>query len=174
MLRKKTNIVVTLLLCFSLNAKASDTPWLWPEDYDQMLDYAGLFNNSIYSFGGRKPNSEDCSSLVQKIFSKLGIDLPRSSREQARDERFVEVSIEDIRKGDLVFFRNTWRRGVSHVAIMLDSEIMLHTSPASRKVDQAKLNASHPLWRKIHSIKRWKKSVDYEYVRPRFSWDEKV
>lgn len=174
MLREKIKLLFVFLLCFSLNANASETPWLWPEDYNQMMEYAGLFNDSSYSFGARKPNSEDCSSLIQKIFSKLGIELPRSSREQARDTRFVEVPLKELRKGDLVFFRNTWRRGVSHVALMLDNENMLHSSPSSHKVDKTRLNTNHPLWRKIHSIKRWKNSVEYEYVRPRFSWDEKV
>lgn len=162
------------MLVFSLQARASQTPWLWPEDYQQMLRYAGLFDDSTYSFGARRPNSEDCSSLIQKVFSMVGIDLPRSSREQASDPRFMEVPLETIRAGDLVFFRNTYRRGVSHVAFMLDEQTMIHSSPRSKKVDRSLLTQRHPLWRKIHSVRRWRQTVERDYVTPRFTWDDKV
>lgn len=174
MSKEKIKLLSVLLLTFSLTAKAEVVPWLWPEDFQQMYRYAGLFDDAPYSFGARKPSSEDCSSLMQKIFNLVGVELPRSSREQARDSRFVEVSKDEIRPGDLVFFTNTWRRGVSHVAFMLDAQTMIHSSPSSRKVQRALLTERHPLWRKIHSVRRWRLSADPRYVRPRFSWDDKV
>ena len=174
MFRKKTSLALLLLAFLSLPVRAHESIWLWPEDYQQMYQYAGLFDDASYSFGARKPNSEDCSSLIQKLFSMVGIELPRSSREQALDSRFEEVPLKDIQAGDLVFFRNTWRRGISHVAFMVDDKTMVHSSPSSRKVGTSLLTSNHPLWRKIHSVRRWKQSVSPSYLRPRFSWDDKV
>ena len=168
-------LIFALLLCWHLPVHAaSETPWLWPEDYEQMLRYAGLYEDTPYNFGARRPNTEDCSSLIQKVFSLVGIELPRSSREQALDARFVEVPFDEIRAGDLVFFKNTYRRGISHVAFMIDSKTMIHSSRASKRVRRSQLTTSHPLWRKIHSVRRWKQSLDPAHMRPRFSWDDKV
>lgn len=169
----KTKLIL-ILVALAGQVRAQEQIWLWPEDYQQMFRYAGLFDDAQYSFGARRPNSEDCSSLMQKLFSLVGIELPRSSREQAMDERFVEVPLEELRAGDLVFFRNTWRRGISHVAFMVDHQTMIHSSPRSKKVITSTLSQRHPLWRKIHSVRRWKHSVDPTYVQPRFSWDDKV
>lgn len=175
----KNSLVLLLLLLAPLARAADGTEqkelWLWPEQFQRMLDYAGLYEDTPYQFGARRANTVDCSSLIQKVFSMIGIELPRSSREQARDERFEVVDKSELRAGDLVFFTNTWRRGVSHVALMLDGTTMIHGSPRHKKVHKAALTPKHPLWRKIHSVRRWRHSViDEELVKPRFSWDDKV
>ena len=174
MLIRKISFLVLSFFLMNSSVRANESVWLWPEDYQQMLNYAGMFDDASYSFGARRPNSEDCSSLIQKLFSLVGIEMPRSSREQAQDGRFEEIPLEQMRAGDLVFFRNTWRRGISHVAFMLDEQTMIHSSPRSRSVARSQLTSRHPLWRKIHSVRRWKQSVNPHYIRPRFSWDDKV
>ena len=173
--RKNSWALIVMLALFASQAQAEhEAPWLWPEDHERMVNYASMFEGSPYSYGARKPSSEDCSSLVRKVFSLIGIELPRSSREQANDERFVEVSKETMRAGDLVFFRNTYRRGISHVAFMVDPKTMIHASPRSRQVARDSLTPSHPLWKKIHSVKRYRQTMEGEYLKPRFTWDDKI
>jgi cell wall-associated NlpC family hydrolase len=162
--------LLALLIC----SRALAAPLLWPEDRQRMSSYAQQFENSPYSFGARRPSSEDCSSLVQKIFSLVGVNLPRSSSEQARDARFQDVKTGELQSGDLVFFKNTWRRGVSHVAFMLSRETMLHSSPSSKTVRRSSLTPRHPLWKKIHSVRRWKYLINGSYIQPLYSWDEKI
>lgn len=177
---RKNSAAFILLTLVSLNVFAvgphtdHDAPVLWPEDHERLVNYANMFEGSPYSFGARRPSSEDCSSFIQKVFSLVGVELPRSSREQATDPRFVEVPREELRPGDLVFFRNTYRRGVSHVAFMIDPHTMLHASPRDKQVAKATLSPRHPLWKKIHSVRRWKQTVDGEEVKPRFSWEDQI
>jgi cell wall-associated NlpC family hydrolase len=169
---RRTKSILALALLLSSASVAIAEP-LWPADVDRLREYASLFENSPYHFGARRPASEDCSSFIQKVFASAGIELPRSSSEQAKDPRFVDVPLEMLRAGDLVFFRNTWRRGVSHVAFMLDGETMIHSSPSHGKVLRSTLTPRHPLWRKIHSVRRLAPSVYDDTLRPRFSWEEK-
>ncbi len=171
---RRNSLLLALLALLAAPLRASEEPWLGPDDFSRMADYGMLYEDSPYHFGARRPSSEDCSSLIQKVFSLMGIELPRSSREQAMDERFREVPVEEMRAGDLVFFRNTWRRGVSHVAYLLGPGRMLHASPRHRRVRLSPFGPTHPLWRKIHSVRRWRRTVEADPSRPRFSWDDKV
>lgn len=177
---KRNSILVFLILLVSVGARAvgphsdHDVPVLWPEDHERLVNYANMFEGSPYSFGARRPSSEDCSSFIQKVFSLVGVELPRSSREQAQDPRFFEVSRDQLRPGDLVFFRNTYRRGISHVAFMVDPQTMIHASPRDKQVAKASLTPRHPLWKKIHSVRRWKQTMEGHELKPRFSWEDQI
>lgn len=56
-----------------------------------------------YLWGGDSPSGFDCSGLVQYVYRELGIDLPRTSQEQATVGIPV-ASLADAQPGDLVFF----------------------------------------------------------------------
>lgn len=53
-----------------------------------------------------KPKGVDCSSLIQYIYSQVGIDLPRSSILQATKGREIN-GIKNLKPGDLIFFEGT-------------------------------------------------------------------
>lgn len=53
-----------------------------------------------------KPRGVDCSSLIQYIYSRAGIDLPRSSILQATKGKEVRGT-KNLRVGDLIFFETT-------------------------------------------------------------------
>lgn len=78
-----------------------------------------------YRPGGSSPKSGfDCSGLTNWAFAKIGLDLPRSSREQFQEGK--PVAREDLRKGDLVFFGSKNR--VSHVGVYIDNGEFIHAS----------------------------------------------
>lgn len=56
-----------------------------------------------YVWGGESPSGFDCSGLVQYVYRRVGIDLPRTSQEQATVGTPVP-SLADAKPGDLVFF----------------------------------------------------------------------
>ena len=69
-----------------------------------------------YKWGGSSTSGFDCSGLVQNVFGKLGIKLPRTAAAQAKEG--VSVDLNNIQPGDLVFFKNTDNRnGITHVGI---------------------------------------------------------
>lgn len=78
-----------------------------------------------YDYGGTTTKGFDCSGFTGYVFKKLGIELPRSSKEQYKVGQKVAKS--ELRPGDLVFF-NTDGRGVSHVGIYVGDNKFAHAS----------------------------------------------
>lgn len=94
---------------------------------DELLAYGMTFAGTPYEFGASPDQTAtfDCSSFVKRVFADtLGIDLPRVSYDQAKEGQ--EVKIEDLRKGDLLFFG---ARGldIGHVGIYAGDNQILHT-----------------------------------------------
>ncbi|MBI5407751.1 MAG: C40 family peptidase [Nitrospirae bacterium] len=89
-----------------------------------------------YRFGSNSFKGTDCSGYVQKVFSLIGISLPRSAREQFHLGE--PVAKEDLSIGDLVFFR-TYASFPSHVGIYLGNDLFIHASTLARKVTIDKL-----------------------------------
>ncbi|RXZ81624.1 NlpC/P60 family protein [Paenibacillaceae bacterium] len=80
-----------------------------------------------YKFGAKTGNTSsfDCSSLTQYVYRLNGINLPRSSKQQAKAGRYVSKS--NLKTGDLVF-SDTNRDGViNHVSIYIGGGKLLHT-----------------------------------------------
>lgn len=87
-------------------------------------------------FYGAKPEEAprrfDCSSFVQYLYKKIGIDLPRNSIDQAACGRRV-WDIKKLEVGDLLFFTSKVGRynrafpmGIGHVAIYIGNGRGVH------------------------------------------------
>jgi len=72
-----------------------------------------------YLWGGITPFGFDCSGLVQMIYGRFGIVLPRDSLDQRKAVR--KIDREEVRSGDLLFFKG-------HVAIAVDKRRIIHAS----------------------------------------------
>jgi len=79
-----------------------------------------------YAWGGTDPSTGlDCSGLVQRVYADLGIDLPRTSSQQATSGRAV-ASLAEAQPGDLVFFDyDSSRAGIDHVGIYIGNGQMI-------------------------------------------------
>lgn len=86
----------------------------------------GLMGAPYLRGGNSVDTGFDCSGFTRHVFEiSLGLVLPRTSREQARANGFLDVPREDLRPGDLVFF-NTVRSAFSHVGIYLGNHKFIH------------------------------------------------
>jgi peptidoglycan DL-endopeptidase CwlO len=88
-----------------------------------------------YQWGGTDPASGlDCSGLTQRVYADLGIDLPRTSSQQATSGRAV-ASLADAQPGDLVFFdHSSSRAGIDHVGIYIGNGQMIAAPQEGEKV----------------------------------------
>lgn len=126
--------------------------------YEKIVAFAKKMLNIPYRFGGSSLFGMDCSAFVQKVYSFVNINLPRSAREQ-----YVEgnpVDREELSVGDLVFFK-TYASFPSHVGIYLGDDLFIHASAAKKKVAIDSLDTPYYLKRFI-GAKRILESGDNE------------
>lgn len=87
-----------------------------------------------YRFGGTTPSGFDCSGFVRYVYNKVDVDLPRTSGEQYKVGE--KVSKQDLEAGDLVFFANTYKPGISHAGIYIgDNKFISATSSEGIAID---------------------------------------
>jgi probable lipoprotein NlpC len=79
-----------------------------------------------YRAGGVDKGGTDCSGLVYRVFGRAGIKLPRTASDMFSKGK--AVSMRDLCPGDLVFFRNTAGRGITHVGIAIGGASFIHSS----------------------------------------------
>jgi peptidoglycan endopeptidase LytE len=113
---------------------------------ERLILFAKKLLNIPYRFGGNSLLGIDCSAYVQKVYSLIGINLPRSAREQFSEGNPVDK--EDLSIGDLVFFR-TYASFPSHVGIYLGNNLFIHASSKGKKVTINSLETPYYLKRFI-------------------------
>lgn len=98
-------------------------------------------NKVGYVWGGNSlTQGVDCSGLVQQIYRNLGVSVPRTTYEQAK--RGKQVSVNQIRPGDLVFYR-PGSRGPEHVGIYVGNGKIVHAANSRLGVITSNLNNSN-------------------------------
>jgi peptidoglycan endopeptidase LytE len=123
---------------------------------ERLILFANKLLNIPYRFGGSSLLGIDCSAYVQKVYSLIGIDLPRSARKQFQEG--TPVNDDELSIGDLVFFR-TYASFPSHVGIYLGNNLFIHASSRSKKVTIDSLETPFYLKRFI-GAKRLIEAVD--------------
>lgn len=81
-----------------------------------------------YKMGGNSLNGIDCSGFVQRTFNdKFDITLPRTTT--AQTSQGIQISKNNLKPGDLVFFKTNWRGGSGlHVGIYNGNDQFIHAS----------------------------------------------
>ena len=94
-----------------------------------------------YRWGAVGERVTDCAGLVRRVAATAGVELPRRSKDQYRHGK--PVSKTELRPGDLVFFKNTYKRGISHVGIYVGGGEFIHAASRRKRVVVDRLDESY-------------------------------
>jgi len=86
---------------------------------EKVIQTAKSYMGTPYKFGGTSKSGMDCSGLVLTAYRSVGLELPRSSKEQSTMGKAVEKK--DLLPGDMVFFSRSFNKEVSHAGIVVES-----------------------------------------------------
>lgn len=108
-----------------------------------LLEQYREWEGASYRSGGTSKRGVDCSGFVYLTFrDKLGVDLPRTTKQQSRTGR--GVGRKGLAAGDLVFFKTgLFKR---HVGIYTGGGQFIHAS-ASQGVTRSRLSDSY--WSRV-------------------------
>lgn len=102
---------------------------------------AYTYRGAKYRYGGMSSRGFDCSGFVKFLYAKKSIKLPHDSRAMFRYGK--PVAKPDLQPGDILFFANTYRRGISHVGLYVGNGKFIHASTPRRGVREDYLNADY-------------------------------
>jgi len=122
---------------------------------NKLVSYSYKFLGMPYKYGGTNPakyNSAhkyisggfDCSSLVQYVYKGSGITIPRTTYGQVKVGK--PVSINNLQKGDLVFFI-----GVSHVGMYVGNNKFIQARKTGTTIQITELSG---YWRSSYVTSR--------------------
>jgi cell wall-associated NlpC family hydrolase len=107
----------------------------------EIVQTAKSFVGTPYRTGGTTRRGMDCSGLVIAVYRQFDIRLPRTSLDQSRVG--MPVSRSRLKAGDLIFFKISRRRPVSHVGIYIGGGKFIHASTSARRVRVDKLDSTY-------------------------------
>ncbi len=104
-----------------------------------------------YVLGGNSKNGVDCSYFTLDVMRDIyKVNLKRTAAEQY--EQSVKIEWNNLKEGDLIFFKTEGRRRISHVGIYLANNKFAHAS-TSQGVTIGDL--TDPYWqRRLYSLGR--------------------
>lgn len=95
-----------------------------------------------YRYGGNNRSGFDCSGLVQFAHRQIGIEVPRTTRQQWSQAQQPERP--HLIPGDLVFFALDGNKS-RHVGIYEGGGVFIHAPSRGKRVSRASLD--NPFWR---------------------------
>ncbi len=106
---------------------------------ERMLENGTQYLGRPYKFRNPKGEIMDCSNFVKYLYSMEGINLPRTSSQQA--DFTISISLAEVQKGDLLFFKGSSlaSKRVGHVGMVIEAENgyikMIHSSNRGVVID---------------------------------------
>lgn len=141
MLMSITALCLSVTLSIPTPAHAAKPQW--EVKADKVIAEAKKHLNKQYKWGTNGPDTFDCSGYTQYVFKhSINYGLHRTTQKQATQGK--NISTKNIRKGDLLFY-NTSGNGISHVAIYIGNNQMIHA--ASEKTDVTITSINHSYWK---------------------------
>lgn len=145
--RNYKHLAIFALLAFSLSLSGcgSSPKYTGSKSKQSVVAAAKRMLGVKYRYGGTSPKRGfDCSGLVQYSHKAAGIKLPRTTGQQYKHSKWIARKY--LTAGDLVFFKTSVSKSVSHVGIYLGNNKFIHAPSSGKRV---KINSmKERYWRK--------------------------
>lgn len=106
--------------------------------YGLLQDIAPRMKSIPYLYGGNTMAGFDCSGFIYFVHSQAGLSITRQSSEGYFTQ---SATVTSPVVGDLVFFENTYKEGISHMGIYLGNNEFIHAG--SKGVEITSLDSSY-------------------------------
>ncbi|MCR2821400.1 C40 family peptidase [Lederbergia panacisoli] len=108
------------------------------DDAAAVIKIAKSVMGTKYVWGGTTLSGFDCSGLIYYVFNQAGKKIARYGTDGYYDRSYY---VNKPEPGDLVFFENTYRAGISHMGIYIGNDEFIHAS--DRGVEIGNLNTPY-------------------------------
>ncbi|WNI17615.1 C40 family peptidase [Actinacidiphila sp. ITFR-21] len=125
-------------------AKKSDGAGVTGGGVAAAISFARAQVGDKYVMGATGPNAWDCSSLMQAAYRSVGVSLPRVTYDQIK--KGVEVPIDDVKPGDLVFYKD-----LSHVGMYAGNGRVIEAANPGRGVVEGPMYSKFKRARRVLS-----------------------
>lgn len=105
---------------------------------NQVIETAMPLQGIPYVWAGVTPEGFDCSGFIYYVYNKAGVKVPRLDTIGIFNR---SVFIKEPELGDLLFFQNTYRPGISHIGINLGEGKFIHAG--DKGIEIASLESSY-------------------------------
>lgn len=139
---------LTVWKCSSKLASTAKKEKVPPASHEKVARVARSYLGTPYRYGGMDRSGVDCSGLVCRVYlDAAGLQLPRTAEAQAKTGQ--PVKREELRPGDIVFFREPKSSKITHAGIVSAVEgqrvRFIHAATKRGKVVEDDLDDPH--WR---------------------------
>jgi len=123
---------------------------------EKLLNCARSKLGKPYKHGKTGPNQFDCVGFTRWCYKQVGIKLKDSTKKQANDSRWMEVSFDELAPGDLIYFHTDDDSTVSHAALYMGDNTIIHASESKGMVITSQLvsRSSDYYKRNFHCARR--------------------
>jgi cell wall-associated NlpC family hydrolase len=105
--------------------------------------FAAQFVGTPYVWGGSQPGGFDCSGFTKYVYGQFGLSLPHSAAAQYSTRYGAIIDKSALVPGDIVFFANTYKRGISHVGVYVGNGMVAQALAPGVPLSIVSMNSSY-------------------------------